>query len=254
MGINLLFGILIFLLIAVSGAAGGVIGNFWRENVTIDGTDKYDIFIGLLTSLIALLGLAFGGLGIATYNILSRSLTTRSREISRELSEEMESEVRRSIARKLVHFESYLATLFYQMSEALGEDNPELAKAYLDQFGFLNESALENARKRLPDYENNEVERELVLDAINNIAMYSVLSGDSDKEYMAHKLVDELEPWALKLEQNIWHYLETVYRVRYLMGRSPQEREDARKAAEQLLKHPDISADKGKELRKRYDL
>lgn len=169
------------LIVVIAGVVGGIIGNLWGKEFVIAQDDKFDIFASLLAALGVLLGIAFGGLGAITYNVLYQKLVSQTEEVTNKLEKRLTNDYNqlvretrvladRLMNERLVHSQAAFAEVYWQMALDAEEQRYRFqAIGLFRQSLLLNRTALESAEELLSA--SNESERALVLDIKNNIAM-----------------------------------------------------------------------------------
>lgn len=228
--------IVIILAVVATGVIGGVIGNLWGKEFTIGRDDKFDIFTSLLVSLLTVLGLAFGSLGIAAYNRLIDDLRKQSNKLKETIEADLQLSMgeqaqrfSRGIDYRGVNIQYYLGIMYYEMAiAAINERSDEaLANANFSQAVILLSNALSTAESYLPGYMEDEYERELVLDTKNSLAMTYARIGDRKNTREAHRLANDVLPWGNGELGSVWEYSETSPYVKLRLPRNNGGREEA---------------------------
>ena len=214
---------LIIFIALLMGLIGGIIGNLWGQEFSVGRDDKFDIFASLLVSLLTVLGLAFGGIGLAAYSRLTSELRTQAQAAVRKQAEESA----RGVESRLVEIQDYLGRLHYEMAMIAADKGFEtLADAYFSQATQLLVRALDTAEASLPGYSDIEHEASLVLRIKNNLAMTYARIKDPKHKRRAHQLAAEVLPWGNGTRDRVWEYWETSCFVRHELPRDATNDKD----------------------------
>ncbi len=188
-------------LIAIfTGVIGGIIGNLWGKEFAVGRDDKFDIFSSLLVSLFTVLGLVFGGLGLAAYSRLFGLLDKRAEDLNNKLEKQVQrklTDLSHGVDLRTVDSQEYLGRMYYNMAmeASTKQETQELAKVHFAQVGYLLRTALSQALDYLPYHMDDETERLLVLDIKNTLAMSYARMEDLSRQIEAHQLAEDVLPW-----------------------------------------------------------
>ena len=225
------------------GVVGGVIGHFWAHGFSLGKDDKFDIFV----SLLAVMGVVFGGAGLGLYGWLQRSIGERFHRAA----EDLRLGAQQGLDRTQFLIDSYFAANIWELATAGMAE--EQRRTFYELALTLSTRAHRFAETRALG-EASHWDREQVVRNMGTVVWLYAHFEREDLRTEGYLMAETIEQWLKETEGEDWELADNANYIRYKLPRVTEDRLNAQSNAAALLLRADVDEKMKASIRGYYNL